>query len=238
MDKLRINPMMKVIVLTGAGISAESGIKTFRDNDGLWENHKVEHVATPEAFIANPELVWDFYKQRYQSAKQALPNQGHYALVELEKALGSNFRLITQNVDGLHTKAGNKNVLDMHGNLNTCFCTVCKKSYQLAEVDLSVSLPLCQHCNGLLRPNIVWFGEIPYHLDLIERLISNCNVFIVVGTSGVVYPAAGFVMTAKYKGAVTVGINLEKPHNAGFFDYFYVGKAGKLLPELVENWLK
>jgi len=228
---------MKVTVLTGAGISAESGIKTFRDGDGLWENHKVEQVATPEAFEINPELVWDFYKQRYQASVNAIPNQGHYALVKLEKALGSNFKLITQNVDGLHHRAGSRNILDMHGNVERCFCTKCRKHFKLSDIDMNVRLPLCSDCHGLLRPDIVWFGEIPYHLDAIERLILNSNIFIVIGTSGTVYPAAGFVMTAKYKGAVTIGINLEKPHNIDYFDHFYVGKAGDLLPELIKQWL-
>jgi len=238
LDNIKINPWMKVIVLTGAGISAESGLQTFRGNNGLWENHKVEDVAFPEGFAQNPELVWSFYRERYQQALAALPNPGHYALAEMEKKLGSNFHIITQNIDGLHHKAGNKNVIEMHGTVTQCCCTNCAAKFDLRSIDLSVKLPLCEKCNGLLRPDVVWFGEIPYHLDLIEKLIRKCNLFIVVGTSGTVYPAAGFVLAAKYNGAATIGINLEAPKNADYFDYFYEGKAGDLLPKLVKHWLE
>lgn len=235
-EKIQISTHTKVVVLTGAGISAESGIKTFRDSGGLWENHKIEEVATPKAFLTNPELVWDFYKQRYLNASEAVPNPGHLALAEMEKILGNSFHLITQNIDGLHSKAGNKNVYEMHGSTNKCFCTKCKQSFLLSEINLEEKVPLCKLCGGALRPDIVWFGEIPYHLDIIEKLILKCNLFIVIGTSGVVYPAAGFVLAAKYRGALTIGINLEKPDNVRHFDYFYTGKSGDLLPELVKQW--
>lgn len=237
-DNIKIGSWTKVIVLTGAGISAESGLKTFRDSDGLWENHRVEDVATPEGFAVNPELVWEFYRQRYQHACSAQPNPAHYALVEMEKKLGENFRLITQNVDGLHRRAGNRNVIEMHGKLDTCFCTRCGKHHPMDQIDLSAVLPACPKCNGLLRPDIVWFGEIPYHLEDIEKHIRKCNLFIVVGTSGSVYPAAGFVMAAKYNGAKTLGVNLEKPKNVSHFDFFYEGRSGDLLPDLVRHWLE
>ncbi len=237
-DNIKIGSWTRVTVLTGAGISAESGLKTFRDSDGLWENHRVEDVATPQAFEADPVLVWNFYKQRYQNALAAKPNAGHLALYELEKKLGDNFQIITQNVDGLHRRAGNKNVHEMHGRLDKCYCTLCGCAHDIIEIDLREELPYCHKCEGLLRPDIVWFGEIPYYLDVIENLIRKCNLFIVIGTSGSVYPAAGFVMAAKYSGAKTIGINLEKPKNLDFFDFFYEGRSGDLLPGLVSHWLE
>lgn len=237
MDSVKINPHTKVVVLTGAGISAESGLKTFRDSDGLWEDHRIETVATPQAFIADPELVWSFYLQRYRKSLAAQPNPGHYALVELEKYLKANFTLITQNVDGLHQRAGSINVREMHGRLEQCFCTDCGKIYHLSDLDLSDALPRCSQCEFLLRPDIVWFGEIPYYLDKIDKVLNACEVFIVIGTSGVVYPAAGFVMTAKYRGAQVIGINLEQPENMQYIDFFFQGKSGDILPQLVQSWL-
>lgn len=237
-DNIKIGSWTKVTVLTGAGISAESGLKTFRDSDGLWENHRVEDVATPEAFITDPVLVWNFYQHRYQNAVSTVPNAGHLALATLEKKLGDNFQLITQNVDGLHRRAGNRNIHEMHGRLDRCYCTLCGAGFDISQIDLSGALPYCPECEGLLRPDIVWFGEIPYYLDVIEKLIRKCNLFIVIGTSGNVYPAAGFVMAAKYSGAKTIGVNLEKPKNLDYFDFFYEGKSGDLLPDLVEHWLE
>ncbi len=237
MEDLKFNSMTIVTVLTGAGISAESGIKTFRDSDGLWENYDVEKVATPEAFEDNPVLVWDFYKQRYQNAISAKPNLGHYALVDLELKLGAGFNLITQNIDGLHKAAGSKNVIEMHGSLYKCSCVRCSSKHNILDIDLTPAIPTCPKCNGKLRPDVVWFGEIPYHLEEIERLLRRSDVFIVIGTSGVVYPAAGFVQAAKYQGATTVGINLEKPDNLKYFDFFYPGRAGDILPGLVIKWL-
>ncbi|HNQ43936.1 MAG TPA: NAD-dependent deacylase [Candidatus Cloacimonadota bacterium] len=230
--------MTRCLVLTGAGISAESGIKTFRDSGGLWENHKVEDVASPQGFNRNPELVWNFYKQRYWQSLDALPNPAHYALVEMEKNLGDGFSLITQNVDGLHTKAGSKRCYEMHGRLSSCFCTNCRSHYKLAEIDLSQALPDCPKCGKLLRPDIVWFGEIPYYLYEIEALLKSCELFLVLGTSGAVYPAAGFVMTAKLFGAHTISINLDKPDNLSFIDEFHQGKCGEILPNMVNQLLR
>ncbi len=225
-----------ILVLTGAGISAESGISTFRDSDGLWEKHRIEDVATPEAFIRDPVLVWKFYKQRYFQALSVLPNAGHYALAELEARLGERFGLITQNVDGLHRKAGNNNLYEMHGSLFGSFCSECRAHHQIDSIDLSMDVPLCRKCGEKLRPDIVWFGEVPYYLYEIERLLKKCDVFMVVGTSGLVYPAAGFVMTAKYFGARIIGVNLERPANSSVIEEFYQGKAGEILPELVKQW--
>ncbi len=231
-------PNSKVSVLTGAGISAESGIKTFRESGGLWENYRIDQVATPGAFKDNPKLVWEFYKERYRNALEAEPNQGHFALVDLEENRKDKFWLITQNIDGLHRKAGSQNLLEMHGRLDMCFCISCKKHYQLDEIDLASDIPLCPKCGGMLRPDIVWFGEVPYFLEEIENSLRNCNFFIVVGTSGLVYPAAGFVLTAKYFGAQTIGVNLDAPANKEQFDYFFQGKAGDILPELVCNLIR
>lgn len=238
MDGIKIGSWTKVVVLTGAGISAESGIRTFRDSGGLWENHRIEDVATPSAFARDPVLVWDFYRQRYHNALASEPNAGHSALADMERKLKDNFHIITQNVDGLHRRAGNKNVVEMHGRLDKCFCTICGKQHFISDIELDHELPYCTKCEGLLRPDIVWFGEIPHDLDIIDRLIRKCNLFIVVGTSGVVYPAAGFVMAAKFSGAKTIGINLEAPHNFQYFDKFYEGKAGDILPGLVAKWLE
>jgi len=235
--KIHIHRTTRVVVLTGAGVSAESGIKTFRDSDGLWENHNIEDVATPEAWLRNPELVWDFYKQRYANARSAEPNPGHYALADLETRLGKNFWLITQNVDGLHRRAGNKNLLEMHGCLEQAICVHCGARYPMATVNLAVKVPECPRCEEFIRPDIVWFGEIPYHLEEIEQVIRQADLFLVLGTSGTVYPAAGFVMAAKYRGATTVGINLEEPHNMQYFDHFHIGKTGELLPALLQDWL-
>lgn len=234
---MRIDRDKKVVVLTGAGISAESGLKTFRDNNGLWENHSVERVATPEGFIANPALVWKFYKQRYNQLDEVQPNPAHYALKKMEDHLGNNFHLITQNIDGLHFTAGNKNVIEMHGSLQICFCSSCKKKYNMAEIDLQFPVPICDNCGGQLRPDIVWFGEVPYHMERIYGLLQDADYFVVVGTSGVVYPAAGFLMIAMQCGAYTIGVNFEEPRNASMIDEFYKGKAGEVLPTLVDEWI-
>jgi len=228
----------KIIVLTGAGISAESGIKTFRDSNGLWENHRVEDVATPQAFKKNPVLVWNFYKQRYYQSLKAQPNNGHKALIELEMKLQDNFTLITQNVDNLHSKAGSKNIIEMHGSLNKCFCIKCQTRYSVSDINLEREIPLCPKCNNYLRPDIVWFGEIPYNLDLIEQKLKEVTIFISIGTSGQVYPAAQFIAISKLQGAKTIGINLLPPQNKNTMDYFFQGKAGELLPSLIKEWCK
>ncbi len=234
---IKVTKKTRLLVLTGAGISAESGIKTFRDSGGLWENHRVEDVATPEGFERDPKMVWRFYKARLEQAKQAAPNPGHLALAKLEEWLGDYFHLITQNVDGLHTAAGNTRVIEMHGALSTCFCTQCGIRYYMEEVDLSPDLPICPKCQGVLRPDIVWFGEFPYKMDEIDRLLHTCDVLLVVGTSGVVYPAAGFVMTARYLGAKTICVNPNPMERDDFIDEFHQERAGEALPRLAELWM-
>ena len=234
---LKLTPNTKVVVLTGAGISAESGIRTFRDSDGLWEDHRVEDVATPEAFFSNPVMVWNFYRERYNDSLSRIPNPAHLALVKLENFLGDNFLLVTQNIDRLHHRAGSQRVLEMHGSLSNCLCTKCQSKLAIKDIDLNKAIPLCPYCQGFLRPDIVWFGEFPHYLDMIDDALRECSVLIVIGTSGVVYPAAGFVITAKLMGVRTVAINLEKPDNLGYIDEFYQGKSGELLPKLVDMWI-
>jgi len=231
----------KVTVLTGAGISAESGLKTFRDANGLWEDHRVEDVATPQAFRRMPGTVWKFYKQRYLQLDEVHPNPAHFALVELENIVKANFWLITQNVDGLHSKAGNRNVIEMHGSLYNTFCISCNKQVKMCEIKLSANLtdiPLCPYCSSYLRPDIVWFGEIPYQLNEIGQILEDTEIFIVIGTSGVVYPAAQFLNIARNNRAYCIGINKEKPFNYTLFDEFHEGLAGEVLPELLEKLTK
>ncbi len=235
--KFRFTKEDKVVVLTGAGISAESGLKTFRDNDGLWESHRVEEVATPQAFQKDPEMVWRFYKQRYFQLEEVKPNPGHFALKKLEDHLGKNFFIITQNVDGLHQKAGNERVLEMHGSLHDCFCTKCSTRFRMKDINLTPDIPLCPECEGSLRPDIVWFGEIPYYMKEIDAILKNINYFLVIGTSGTVQPAASFLYLAKMNRANTIGVNLAEPENMLFINEFHKGRSGELLPELVDLWL-
>lgn len=225
-----------LVVLTGAGISAESGVRTFRDHDGLWENHRIEDVATPEAFRRDPELVWRFYDQRRKQLKTVDPNPAHQALAQLEQKLGTErFLLITQNVDDLHERGGSQQVLHMHGELLKIRCTGC---HQVSESDADIftetqtNLPYC-NCGSMLRPHIVWFGEMPFEISRIQEALTRCTHFMAIGTSGVVYPAAGFLQMAKAAGAKTFGMNLDPPDNVSLFDVFYQGKAGQCLPQWV-----
>jgi len=238
-NKIRIGPQDRVFVLTGAGISAESGLKTFRDDGGLWAGHRVETVATPEAWEHDPQLVWQFYSQRRRDARASQPNAAHRALAELEKQLGERFFLCTQNVDDLHERAGSTNMVHMHGELFKSRCEddcglpilVDEGSYEsLNEV------PLCK-CGARIRPHIVWFGEIPFDMPRIEREIEGCTMLLVVGTSGAVYPAASFVHWARRRAgspAQTFYIGPEPPLNVNAFTEVILGKAGERLPGLFE----
>ena len=237
-DLYKLHKKDKVVILTGAGISAESGIKTFRENNGLWEQHKIEEVATPEAYEKNPELVTRFYKARYEGLQTAMPNAAHTAISFLEQQIGDNFTLITQNVDNLHKKAGSQNILAMHGELTKGRCTNCEHIYD--NYDHSYQEAICPSCNQLaaIRPNIVWFGEMPLHLEKINALIEEANLFIAIGTSGAVYPAAQFVNLASMSGAVTILINTDPPENSSSFEHHIYGKATKMVPELVNSMIK
>ena len=217
---------MNIVILTGAGISAESGIKTFRASDGLWEEHRVEDVATPEAFQRDPELVQRFYNQRRAQIKSVAPNAAHFALAELERKWAGGYLLVTQNIDDLHERAGSKKLIHMHGEI------LKKRCGQSGRVD---------NCHDDLsgtthRPHIVWFGEMPLEMERIGEALQSCDLFISIGTSGNVYPAAGFVAEAKRAGAETVEINLEPTHNP-YFDQKIYGKAGKILPEFINDFL-
>ncbi|MBN7820650.1 Sir2 family NAD+-dependent deacetylase [Bowmanella yangjiangensis] len=226
-----------IVVLTGAGISAESGLKTFRDNDGLWENHRVEDVATPEAFAANPQLVYAFYNARRQQllTGDVLPNAAHHALVNLEKGCKGQFLLITQNVDNLHQQAGSQNLLAMHGELLKARCT---HSQQIVDMHRTFNGDdRCSCCRPAqpLRPHIVWFGEMPLFMEQIMDAIWNADLFISIGTSGNVYPAAGFVEEAIHAGAHTVELNLESSPSQ--FAEKRQGRATQLVPDYVSALL-
>lgn len=230
----------RVVVLTGAGISAESGIRTFRAADGLWEEHRVEDVATPEGFSRDPELVQNFYNARRRQLQQPQiqPNAAHRALAKLEAALGDRFLLVTQNIDNLHERAGNKNIIHMHGELLKVRCT---QSGQVLAWEDDVSTTERCHCCQFpapLRPHVVWFGEMPLGMDEIYQALAQADVFIAIGTSGHVYPAAGFVHEAKLQGAHTVELNLEPSQVGSEFEEKHYGLASEVVPEFVEKLLK
>lgn len=229
----------RIVVLTGAGISAESGLRTFRDNDGLWEGHPVEQVATPEAFAANPEMVQGFYNARRAQlcSGEVKPNAAHKALAEFENQFEGSFTLVTQNVDNLHQRAGSKNIFAMHGELVRARCMSCN---QVIEWQHNIEeSSTCGQCNSAasLRPHIVWFGEIPLFMDEIEQALAECDLFVSIGTSGVVYPAAGFQQLARYAGAQTVELNLEPGNTASQFDESKYGSATKIVPDFFQGLL-
>jgi NAD-dependent deacetylase len=225
-----------VSVLTGAGISAESGVPTFRGDGGIWKNHRATDLATPEAFDRDPELVWEFYHWRRNLISRVTYNPAHSALVALEQ-LVPQFTLITQNVDGLHLLAGSQNLLEIHGNIWKVRCTRCQKTMLDRSPDLG-PLPKCGSCGGLLRPHVVWFGE-TLDPDLLGQAIEasrSCQVMLVIGTSAVVQPAASMALEAKESGAAVVEINLEKTPHSHVMDFTLLGKAGEVLPRLVDDW--
>ncbi|MDP6011205.1 MAG: NAD-dependent deacylase [Candidatus Poseidoniaceae archaeon] len=231
---------MKVAVLTGAGISAESGIRTFRAEDGLWEEHRLEDVATPQAWNANPEMVWRFYQARRRQLLEVEVNPAHDALAELEEGFGEDFTLITQNVDDLHERAGSKRFIQMHGELRKLRCEECGHVCEAMEPEqLKDDYVPCSNCsNQRLRPHIVWFDEEPFGRWNCEAAVHDCDVFIVVGTSGHVYPANNLLPIARHTGSYCIGVNLDPPLNVDFFHEFHQGKAGELLPGLVKEWLE
>jgi len=236
METIPFDRSTHLVVMTGAGISAESGVRTFRENGGLWEQHRVEEVATPEAFDADPRMVWAFYNLRRAQLGTVGPNPAHKALARLEAAMpDGQFTLVTQNVDDLHRRAGSRHIIQMHGELAKVRCTGCGTITETLD-DLG-PLPRCADCGALLRPHIVWFGEVPMCMDAIAAAIRACTLFLVVGTSGVIYPAAGMLAQAKLNDATTVGVNLDPPDNVDYIDHFFQGKAGELLPTLVEQWI-
>lgn len=245
-EKLDLDDRTWLLVLTGAGVSAESGVPTFRDSNGLWEQHRVEDVASPEGFRRDPLLVWRFYSKRRQGARRCEPNPGHHALAALEQRLGERFLLVTQNVDELHRRAGSRRLIEIHGRLFQSRCAHCDRppfddqgSYEDPKRP-----PLCELCEkagrvGLLRPHIVWFGELldPSHLEQVAEFLRRGArerlVFLAAGTSGAVYPAAGLVLDARRAGGETWLVNAEPPDNVGAFQHFIQGKSGEVLPRLL-----
>jgi len=227
---------MRVVILTGAGVSAESGVKTFRDGGGLWEGHAIEDVATPEAFARNPALVHAFYDARRRQVQGVEPNAAHLALARLEAELPGELTLVTQNVDDLHERAGSRRVLHMHGELLRARCLACGDTFAWRE-DLGHAPP-CPDCGrARLRPDIVWFGEMPYRMEVIQDALAACDLFAAIGTSGVVYPAAGFVSLAAGAGARTVELNLEASGKNWLFDEVREGPATSVVPEWVDELL-
>jgi NAD-dependent deacetylase len=224
----------RVFVLTGAGISAESGLATFRASDGLWAGHRIEDVCTPEAWELNPGLVWEFYSARRAQVEKAEPNPAHVALTELEQKLGERFFLCTQNVDDLHERAGSVRLVHMHGELAKARCG--NECGQAPVEDRAIYKSLDEVgrcvCGGRLRPHIVFFGEIPLEMERIQREIAKATLMVVVGTSGSVYPAANFVHLARQGGARTVYVGPERPLNASAFTHVVEGKAGEVMPGL------
>lgn len=227
---------MRVTVLTGAGISAESGVPTFRDANGLWEGHRVEDVATPEAFDLQPSVVHRFYDERRAALAGVEPNAAHAALARLEEQLGDDLLVVTQNIDDLHERGGSTRVLHMHGELRSALCRSCDRrtpwDRPLAD------RPPCPAC-GLsdLRPDVVWFGEIPYQMDRIQDVLDRTDLFVSIGTSGAVYPAAGFVQYAARRGARTLELNLLPSEGTHLFDHARHGPASTLVPGWVDELL-
>ncbi len=243
MQSLPITDSTHVIVLTGAGVSAESGIPTFRRAAGLWEEHKVEDVASFDGFVRDPKLVWRFYSERRKAVLAVEPNPGHLALAALADRLGDRLLLTTQNVDGLHQRAGSKNVVELHGNLLYTRCASCDRPPFYDEDLYTSTIPMCGKCEAqgraaLLRPHIVWFGEAldPAVLHAIESFIQKAKgdlLFLAIGTSGAVYPAASFVDWCKAAGGKTYLINLDESDNVSAFDEVIIGKSGDVLPTLL-----
>jgi len=230
-----------IVILTGAGISAESGIDTFRDAGGLWENHRVEEVATPEGFAKAPALVHRFYNLRRAALKTVKPNPAHTALARLETGLsdkGGALTIVTQNVDDLHERGGAKTVIHMHGILTSMLCGVCEYRWEhLDDTAPDMACPTC-HVQNVCRPDIVWFGEIPYQMERIEQALAACDLFVSIGTSGAVYPAAGFVQMARAAGKDTLELNLEASQGSHFFDESHLGPAGTIVPQWVDDVLQ
>lgn len=242
-DRLRelaTSTLPRVVILTGAGISAESGIETFHANDGLWASHAIEDVATPSGYARDPGKVQAFYNERRQQlhSKAVKPNAAHLALAKLEQWLGDKFLIITQNIDNLHERAGNKNVLHMHGELLKMRCP---QSQQTIEWQGNVSSPVyCTCCQypSLLRPHIVWFGEMPLYMQTICAALAEADLFVAIGTAGKVYPAAGFVQQARQAGAFTIELNLEVSEVSDSFNEHHYGLATQVVPAFIQRLLK
>ncbi|MEN9718948.1 MAG: hypothetical protein RIQ99_1826 [Pseudomonadota bacterium] len=231
-----MNKIRNIVILTGAGISAESGIDTFRGGGGLWEQHRVEDVATPEAFARDPDLVHRFYDMRRAAIQEKEPNPAHHALARLDTGWAGELLIVTQNVDDLHTRAGAQRVLHMHGEHLNALCTSCGiRSRWTAPLAERPACPVCQARS--LRPDVVWFGEMPYRMDDIYAALRSADLFVSIGTSGAVYPAAGLVQTARDLGAQTLELNLERSQGSHWFHETRLGLASELVPQWVDELL-
>jgi NAD-dependent deacetylase len=228
-----------IVILTGAGVSAESGLATFRGPEGLWEGHRVEDVCTPRALARDEALVQRFYDERREKLAEVAPNAAHRALARLDAEWEGGLLLVTQNVDDLHERAGSERLLHMHGELRSALCRACGGRSRFEGTDMGEG-PACPTCGaaGRLRPDIVFFGEMPYHMEAIDRALMEADLFVSIGTSGNVYPAAGFVQTARYCGARTLEMNLEPSLGSTLFHESRIGPAGELVPAWVEEMLR
>lgn len=226
-----------IVILTGAGVSAESGISTFRDRDGIWSKVDYREVATPQGFARDPARVHEFYNMRRRRVAEVEPNAAHFALARLERDFPGEFLLVTQNVDALHERAGSLNLIHMHGEHASALCAACgiRRPW---DGDLSMEL-VCKDCGrqATMRPDVVWFGETPYRMDEIQVALASCGVFVSIGTSGTVYPAAGFVRQARAAGAYTVELNLEPSEGGELFCEAHYGPATQVVPAFVERLL-
>ena len=237
-DKSLIDSLRKsesIVFFTGAGISSESGIPTFRGKDGIWNKLRPEELANFDAFMRNPEMVWEWYNHRKKIIHEAKPNAAHLAIAEMQNHF-KNVTVVTQNIDNFHRRAGSSNIFELHGNIERNFCINCKKYYN-EELDFSAGVPKCD-CGGLIRPDVVWFGEYLPEDQFLggEKAAINSDVFFVVGTSAVVYPAAGLVYTAKQSGSTIVEINIEETPLSSIAKYSFFGKAGEILPRILEEY--
>lgn len=231
-----VRPIRNIVVLTGAGISAESGIDTFRGGGGLWEQHRVEDVATPDAYARDPDLVLRFYDMRREAIQTKEPNAAHFALARLDKEWPGELLIVTQNVDDLHERAGATRVLHMHGEHLNAWCTAC--DVRSRWTGPLIDRPSCPKCGeAALRPDVVWFGEMPYEMDRIYEHLGRADLFVSIGTSGAVYPAAGFVRNARELGAATLELNLERSQGSAWFEETRLGTAGELVPQWVAEIL-
>ena len=231
-----MSTIRNIVILTGAGVSAESGIDTFRDGGGLWEQHRVEDVATPEAFVRDPDLVLRFYDMRRAAIQTKAPNAAHTALGRLDREWPGELLIVTQNVDDLHERAGARRVLHMHGEHLNAWCTVCDIRSRWTQP--LIDRPACPSCGERsLRPDVVWFGEMPYRMEEIFTALREADLFVSIGTSGAVYPAAGFVRNARDLGAATLELNLEPSQGTAWFDEARHGPATQVVPQWVEEML-
>lgn len=225
-----------IVILTGAGLSAESGLSTFRDKDGVWARYDYRDVATPEGYARNPALALDFYNQRRRQNRDVKPNAAHHALARLERDYPGEVLIVTQNIDPLHEAAGSRNLIHMHGEIAKSLCSRCGARHEWGLEDITLE-SVCQSCGkeGGLRPDVVWFGEMPYHMEAILAALEKCDLFVSIGTSGTVYPAAGFVAIARQAGAETVELNLEPSNSVSLFHRTVHGKATVIVPAFVED---